>query len=347
MTSSTDADLAIRCDGLTRAFEHGIAVDGVTFDVPRGSVLALLGNNGAGKTTTIRLLNGILRPDAGSSRVLGLDPTVDGTAIRRRTGVVTENAGLDDRLTARENLATVARLRGLSRRSASGVIDDLLERFDMTAHADQQCQGFSTGQRRRVALARALVHDPELLFLDEPTSGLDPAGARAVMELIERSARDRGRTIVLCTHFLAEAGTSADLMAVMHRGRLRAFGRPADLAAERWPGIEVHLDLGGPPSPRITQALRDHRAVTAVMPVADGVDVCVRERDDVPVVVALAVERGGSVYGSEARSKGLEDVYFAVQEELQVELRAERREAPATPTPEASTTSARSGRRAA
>lgn len=318
MTSSPDpAGPAIRCEGLTRSFDHGVAVDHLTLDVPRGSVLALLGNNGAGKTTTIRLLNGVLDPDGGRSEVLGLDPSIDGTAVRRRTGVVTENAGLDDRLTARENLEVTARLRGIPARVARARVEDLLERFDMAAHADQPCQGFSTGQRRRVALARALVHDPEILFLDEPTSGLDPAGARAVMDLIETSARDRGRTVVLCTHFLAEAGTSADLMAVMHRGRILAFGRPDDLAAERWPGLEVHLDLGAPPSLRVGQALLDHPSVSAVMPVADGAVINVGGRSDIPAVVALAVGLGATVYGTRARPKGLEDVYFAVQDDLE------------------------------
>ncbi|MFN8050178.1 MAG: ABC transporter ATP-binding protein [Acidimicrobiales bacterium] len=307
---------AISCDGLTRSFEHGVAVDHLTFDVPRGSVLALLGHNGAGKTTTIRLLNGVLNPDAGSCRVLGLDPSRDGTELRRRTGVVTENAGLDDRLTARENLEITARLRGISARSARATVDDLLERFGMGANADQMCQGFSTGQRRRLALARALVHDPELLFLDEPTSGLDPAGTRAVMELIEHSARERGRTVVLCTHFLAEAGTSADLMAVMHRGRLLTFGRPADLAAQRWPGLEVHVDLGMPPSPPLVARLIEHRAVHGVTALADGMLVNVNHRDDIPAVVAIAVGSGALVYGTEARPKGLEDVYFAVQDDL-------------------------------
>ena len=308
------------CDGITRSFDDGIAVDHLSFEVPRGSVLALLGNNGAGKTTTIRLLNGVLRPDSGTCRVLGLDPTTRGTDVRRRTGVVTENAGLDDRLTARENLAIAARLRGMRPAVARARVDDLLERFDMTSHADQACQGFSTGQRRRIALARALVHDPELLFLDEPTSGLDPAGARAVMDLIETSARDRGRTIVLCTHFLSEAGTSADLMAVMHRGRLVSFGRPETLAAERWPGLEVHLDLGASPSLRVGQALLDHHAVTAMMPVADGAVINVRGREDIPAVVALVVGLGATVYGTHARPKGLEDLYFAVQDDLQRSL---------------------------
>ena len=312
----SSVEFALRCSGVTRFFPSGVAVDDLSFDVPRGSVLALLGNNGAGKTTTIRLLNGVLRPDSGSCRVLGLDPAIHGTVVRRRTGVVTENAGLDDRLTALENLESTARLRGLRGKTARARIDDLLERFDMSGQAGQLCQGFSTGQRRRVALARALLHDPEVLFLDEPTSGLDPAGARAVMELIDHSARERGRTIVLCTHFLGEAGTSADLMAVMHHGRLAAFGRPEELAAARWPFLDVHLDLGGPPTPAVEATLRGLATVRAVRPVADGALVSVPGRDAIPSVVADVVASGGRVYGTRPLPKGLEDVYFAVQQEI-------------------------------
>ena len=236
---------AIETEGLTRGFKSGLAVDGLTFTLEPGQVLALLGPNGAGKTTTVRLLDGVLLPHAGRSTVLGHDPATEGDAVRRRTGVLTENAGLDDRLTSRENLLYVARLRGFGKADALRRVDELLERFGMGERRDDLTGGFSTGQRKRVALARALLHDPELLFLDEPTSGLDPAGTRDVIALIDELAAE-GRTVVLATHFLGEAGRLADRMAVLHRGRLRAFGAPDDLAAELWTGVGAELDLGGP-----------------------------------------------------------------------------------------------------
>src|SRR5262249_61711460 len=160
--------LAIETDGLTRTFPSGRALDDVSLSVRSGEVLALLGPNGAGKTTTVRLLNGVLRPDAGVARVLGLDPIVDGEELRRRTGVLTENAGLDDRLTARENLAFVAQIRGLRGQQGIDRVDELLGQFGMIERANDKVLGFSTGQRKRLALARALLHDPEVLFLDEP-----------------------------------------------------------------------------------------------------------------------------------------------------------------------------------
>ena len=261
---------AIQTDGLTRGFRHGLAVDGVSFSLPTGAVLALLGPNGAGKTTTVRLLNGVLAPDAGRALVLGMDPTVDGEAIRRRTGVVTENAGLDDRLTCRENLEYVARLRGFGPEATRRRVGDLLERFGMADRGDDLTGGFSTGQRKRVALARALLHDPEVLFLDEPTSGLDPAGTRSVVELITDLAGE-GRTVVLATHFLGEAGRLADHVAVLHRGRLRAYGTPSGLAAGLWQGVGARLDLGGPVPAADQEALAAVRGVQAVLDDPAGV----------------------------------------------------------------------------
>ena len=210
---------AVETYDLTRSFPSGVALDGLTLQVQQGEVLALLGPNGAGKTTTVRLLNGILRPDRGRALVLGLDPTIDPNGIRRRTGVLTEHAGLDERLTARENLVLTGRMRRLDRRTVELRTDELLERFGMADRADLLVQGTSTGQRKRLALARALLHDPDVLFLDEPTSGLDPSATRDVIELIGTLATEHGRTVILCTHFLGEAGRLANRMAVLDRGR--------------------------------------------------------------------------------------------------------------------------------
>ena len=163
--------------------------------------------------------------------MLGLDPAVDPNGVRRRTGVLTEHAGLDERLTARENLVLTGRMRGLDRRSVEQRTGELLERFGMADRADLLVQGTSTGQRKRLALARALLHDPDVLFLDEPTSGLDPSATRDVIELIGSLATEHGRTVVLCTHFLGEAGRLANRMAVLDRGVLHAFGRPEEIAA--------------------------------------------------------------------------------------------------------------------
>jgi ABC-2 type transport system ATP-binding protein len=307
---------AIETHDLTRSFPSGVALDGLTLQVEAGEVLALLGPNGAGKTTTVRLLNGILTPDRGRATVLGLDPATHGDDVRRITGVLTEHAGLDERLTARENLTLTGRMRGLDRAWVERRSADLLERFGMADRADQPVQGTSTGQRKRLALARALLHDPQVLFLDEPTSGLDPAATRDVIDLIGSLATEHGRTIILATHFLGEAGRLANRMAVLHRGVLHAFGRPDEIAAELWHGIDAHLDLGGAADAATAEALRGFPGVLVVADAPAGLVVRVADRDVVPNLVRLLVERGVPVYGASAQAPTLEDVYFAVEARL-------------------------------
>jgi ABC-2 type transport system ATP-binding protein len=245
--------------------------------------------------------------------VLGVDPAVDPDAVRRRTGVLTEHAGLDERLTARENLELTGRMRDLDRAWCERRTTDLLERFGMAERADVLVQGTSTGQRKRLALARALLHDPDVLFLDEPTSGLDPAATRDVIELIGSLASEHGRTVVLCTHFLGEAGRLADRMAVLHRGVLHAFGKPDEIAATLWQGLDARLDLGGPIRPEAADALRGAPGVTAVVPTPTGATVRVVERDVVPALVRRLVDLGDDVYGASAQAPSLEDVYFAIE----------------------------------
>jgi ABC-2 type transport system ATP-binding protein len=308
-----DAARVIDCEGLTRHFPSGTALDSLTLDARPGEVLALLGPNGAGKTTTMRLLNGVLDAHGGRATVLGLDPWRNGEVLRGRTGVLTENAGLDERFTALENLEFVGRLRHMGSDESRRRGGELLERFGMSDRADVKVQGFSTGQRKRVALARALMHDPELLFLDEPTSGLDPAATRDVVDLIGSLASERGHTVVLCTHFLGEAGKLASRMAVLFRGRLHAFGTPAELADELWTGFEVRIDLGGPASPALLATLSAVPAVQMVLPSPTGAIARTTSRADVPAVVAACVGAGAAVYGIDPRDPTLEDVYFAIE----------------------------------
>jgi ABC-2 type transport system ATP-binding protein len=299
--------------GLTRSFDTGVALDHLDLRIEAGEVIALLGPNGAGKTTTVRLLNGVLAPDEGSARVLGLDPVRDGTSLRRRTGVLTENAGLDERLTARENLVYTARIRGIGATDAHRRAGELLEQFGMAEKGDHLVAGFSTGQRKRVALARALLHDPQLLFLDEPTSGLDPAATRDVAALIQELASEQGRTIVLATHFLGEAGRLADRMAILHRGRLHAYGRPDDLARDLWSGLDAALDLGAAADAGVLGLLTNIDGVDAAAPAPQGATIHVRDREVLPRVVAALVAREVPVYAAEPRPPTLEDIYFEIE----------------------------------
>ena len=304
----------IRTEDLSRSFGAERALDGLTLEVEEGEVVALLGPNGAGKTTTVRLLNGVLLPDRGRSSVLGIDPATSGPAVRSRTGVLTETAGLDDRLTARENLVLVARIREVPEAQARRRADELLERLGMASMASRSVQGFSTGQRKRVALALALLHDPEVLFLDEPTSGLDPAASRDVIDLIASLAREHGRTVLVCTHFLGDAGRLCRRMAVLDRGRLRAFGTPAELASGLWRGLTVDLDLGRPADAGVVATMAAARGVLDAAAVPAGIRVQVSDREAVPALVATLVTQGVPVYAAVPRPATLEDVYFALQE---------------------------------
>ena len=281
-------------------------------EAEQGEVVALLGPNGAGKTTTIRLLDGVLTPDRGTSRVLGLDPVTDGNGVRRRTGVLTEAGGLDDRLTLTENLVSHARIRGMGRAEADRRASEMLERFGMGSIAGRQARGLSTGERKRVSLARALLHHPDVLFLDEPTSGLDPAATRDVLDLIADLASEQGATVVLCTHFLAEASRLCRRVAILDRGRLLAFGRPADLAAGLWTGLPLDLELGAAADASLVSHLRSLRGVVSAASSEAGARVVVSGREVVPAVVAATVTTETPVFSVVPRPPTLEDVYFAL-----------------------------------
>lgn len=304
---------AITTDGLSRRFDQYLALDSLTMSIPTGEVLALLGPNGAGKTTTVRLLNGVLAAHAGSCNVLGFDPSVEPEEVRRRTGVLTEHAGLDDRLTATENLLATARIRGYDDDDALRRIGGLLERFGMSERADQPVSGASTGQRKRIALARALIHDPEVLFLDEPTSGLDPAAIRDVVSMISSLAVEFGRTVVLCTHFLGEADQLADRIAVLHLGRLVAIGRPAELAAGLWSGLPAAIDLGAPAAPELLDQVRNIRGVQHADASTSGMELLVDGRDVLPHLVGELVGVGAKVFAATPKPPTIEDVYFEIE----------------------------------
>jgi ABC-2 type transport system ATP-binding protein len=221
---------AIRSVEVGKAFGDVVALDGVSLEVPRGSVLGLLGPNGAGKTTLVRILATLLTPDRGRAEVLGQDVTADPSATRESIGLAGQYAAVDENLTARENLRLVGRLT----HQPSGVItrrsDELLERFDL-GHAEHRLvRTFSGGMRRRLDLAAALVHEPPVLFLDEPTTGLDPQGRTELWAFIEELVRG-GTTLLLTTQYLEEADRVADHIIVIDHGRVIAEGTASALKA--------------------------------------------------------------------------------------------------------------------
>ena len=216
----------IAAAGLTRKFGDRVVVDDVTFTVERGEIVALLGPNGAGKTTTLRMLAGLIAATAGTVTIYGVPMNgSSGSALRRRIGFLTEAPGLWDRLTVRENLAIYSNLYELDaweRRAAP-----LLDILGLTAHLERRAAELSKGMRQKVALTRALLHDPDILLLDEPSSGLDPEVTRGVRELLA-ARKAQGGSILLSTHNLAEAERLADRVAVLQE-RLLALDAPASL----------------------------------------------------------------------------------------------------------------------
>ncbi|MDL1912281.1 ABC transporter ATP-binding protein [Chloroflexi bacterium CFX6] len=303
----------IEVNDLRRTFGENAAVDGMTFTVEPGEVFGLLGPNGAGKTTTVRLLNGILPPSEGTARVFGLDPTTHGEDIRRRTGVLTETPALYERLSARENLEFFATLQEVPESDASRRVDEMLDFFELTSRANDKVEIFSKGMKQRLALARALIHKPPLLFLDEPTSGLDPEAAQQVNDLIAGLSRANGQTVVLATHNLFEAQRLCDRVAVMNKGKILALGSLKELARKLWPVTWVDIMFHMKPRENIADALKAHRGVIQVSAGEEALAVQVENEDVIPEVVRHLVEKGESILRVNPRDYTLEDIYFALQ----------------------------------
>jgi ABC-2 type transport system ATP-binding protein len=307
----------INVENLTRRFGDNIAIDNLDLEVHKGEVFGYLGHNGAGKTTTVRLLNGVLESHSGHIRVLGLDPINDGPALRARTGVLTESASLDTRLTARDNLSIYADLFGVPRDSVPARISELLEFFELSEHADDKVATFSTGMRQRLALARTLLHDPEILFLDEPTSGLDPLAAHQVNQLIANLSRKRGHTVFLCTHNLVEAQKLCDRVAVLEHGRLVALGTPAELAQQYVRRLDVQIETAPEQIDSALEILSNASSLTRGLPQRTNgtLTLTVTGREAIPELLVLLVKRDIRVYHMAANEPSLEDVYFALHGE--------------------------------
>ncbi|TQF68818.1 ATP-binding cassette domain-containing protein [Rhodococcus spelaei] len=225
---------AVLVEGIRKSFGDVNALRGVSFEVPRGTVLGILGPNGAGKTTTVNVLSTLLRPDSGRALVAGHDVVTQSADVRRSIMMTGQYAALDESLTARENLILFGRLMGLNRQSAKARAEQLLRQFDLVYAADRKVRGFSGGMRRRVDIACGLVTRPEVVFLDEPTTGLDPRSRQSVWSLVS-SLKAEGITILLTTQYLEEADVLSDNIVVIDKGTVIAEGT-ADQLKERTGG---------------------------------------------------------------------------------------------------------------
>ena len=283
---------SITVSGLRKSFAETTVLDGVDFNVPRGTVFALLGPNGAGKTTIVRILSTLIPADAGELLVNGHDVRSDPDGVRAAIGVTGQFSAVDGMLTGQENMALMAALHHLGREAGAARVSELLERFDLTAAADRPASTYSGGMRRRLDLAMTLVGSPSVIFLDEPTTGLDPRSRRTMWDSI-RDLVATGVTIFLTTQYLDEADELADRIAVLDHGRIVADGT-ADELKQRIPGGHVQLEF---PTPEALERAAD---------LFDGA-----ARDDSRLV--LRVPNDGSVTALRELLAGLDGARVEVQ----------------------------------
>ncbi|MBM4379069.1 MAG: ABC transporter ATP-binding protein [Deltaproteobacteria bacterium] len=294
----------IEAEGLGKRFGGRAAVTGMTFCVAPGEVFGLLGPNGAGKTTTVRMLTGLLSPSEGQARVFGVDVATGGDALRRSVGLLTEQPGLYDRLTGRENLRFFMKLNEVDERTAWPRARSYLERFGLLGREDEPCGGYSKGMRQKLAIVRALVHEPKVIFLDEPTSGLDPEAARTVRDAVAELAAE-GRTIVLCSHNLAEVERLCRRVAVV-KGRLLAQGAVTELRRE---GSALDIHVVGDGTAHVTR-LQGLPCVESVLAEGGRLRVMVKDEAAGPDVVAALVHAGARVQTVARAARPLEEVYL-------------------------------------
>lgn len=305
----------ITADGLVKRFGGPKVIDDLSFAVRRGKITGLLGPNGSGKTTVVRLLNGLLRPTRGTMSVAGLNPLTDGDALRARCGVLTESADFYRPMSGLDNLLFFGRLYGVDDKERC---EQLLDMFGLGGAAMHKKVGaYSTGMRKRLGLAKALLHRPDILFLDEPTNGLDPEGVRLVLHHIQDLNERFGTTILLCSHLLNQMQAVCHEYLFLDAGRLIEAGTLGELRARHQSTIELEIELDEVPEVPEGEAARLGPAtlheVHAGTIGAYRLACSVRRKDDIPVLLA-ALTATTAVYSARVLEPDLEELYFAVQE---------------------------------
>ena len=307
----------IEAVGLTKRFGSLTAVDGLSFEVGKGEIFGLLGPNGSGKTTTVRLLSCLIAPSEGSASVTGFDIRREPLKVREAVGVLTENPGIYDRLSAVENMEFFAEAYGLrDKAERDSRIRELLEFFDLWDRRGDRVGTFSRGMRQKLAIAKAVVHRPEVLFLDEPSSGLDPKAAKDIRDLMEVMSRQEKHTIVLCTHNLEEAERLCSRVMIIRKGAALATGSVEDLRKKLHgaPELEVSLEEVNDRLIKATAKLEGVRAVNATVK-----GTLIYDIDDpearTPDVVRSLVQAGGRIKSVNILRPSLEDAYLELTKE--------------------------------
>ena len=293
--------------GVTYRFGSGTGLADLDLSVPAGSITVLVGPNGAGKTTALRMVTGALAPHAGTARIFGLEPSgPDGEEVRRRCGVVAAKPALYDRLTGRDNLRYAAELFGLG---PDAPIEEAAARFGIDRSLDLRVGGYSTGMKTRLALARAVLHEPELLLLDEPTSGLDPESSRAVLGLV-RDLTSTGKTVVMSTHLLLEAEGLADQVVMMEAGTDVLSGSTETLIRRFWPRPVVRF---GAENPEDLEVLRTLDGVLGFERAGAGADVELDDLSRVPGLISSLTAAGVRLTSVTPHEPSLEELYLRVR----------------------------------
>jgi len=306
-------DTAIRIENLTRDFETVRAVDGLSLEVPAGIIFGFLGPNGAGKTTTINLLLGLLEPTSGRAEVLGFDTRTQADEVRTRTGALLEHSGVYEQLTAEDNLEFYGRVWRIPSDERQARIQELLTHMGVWERRKERAGTWSKGMKQKLALARAMLHRPPLVFLDEPTAGLDVVAAAAVREDLESLAAREGVTVFLTTHNMAEAEKLCSQVAVIREGKLVALGHPDQLRARAGgPRVEI---VGRGFSENVLNLLRGRPEVIAAGVENQHLEIDLRQETDVAPLVSLMVNAGVQVEEVRRGKASLEEVFLTLMEE--------------------------------
>lgn len=304
--------LAVQAEGLTKLFGSTLALDHLDLEVEEGEIFGFLGPNGAGKTTTIRILSCLLAPTSGSASVAGYDVVHQPREVRQNVGLLPELPGLYERMTAYENLEYYGQLYGLSGAPLSKRVNSLLETMGLWERRNEKVGAYSKGMRQKLAVARALVHDPPVLFLDEPTSALDPEAQRRIHDDISALSKERKRTILLCTHNLAEAEKLCDRVAIINHGRTIAVGGAESLRKELSSRRTFQLVLAGP-NGAVARAVAATGLCERLEDRGDSLvfSVTSPERDN-PLIVDAVTSAGGRIVSLAEVKMSLEDIYLRV-----------------------------------
>jgi lipooligosaccharide transport system ATP-binding protein len=294
----------IRAEALTKTYGDFTAVNGISFEVPRGESFGLLGPNGAGKSTTMKMIASVSTRTSGSLEVLGLDPNLDGPAIRSQLGVVPQEDNLDQELRVRENLVAYGRFFGMPRAEAAQRADELLEFAQLSDRAKAKVEPLSGGMKRRLTIARSLMNDPQMLLLDEPTTGLDPQARHILWDRLFR-LKERGTTLILTTHYMDEAEQLCDRIIVVDNGAIMAEGSPAQLIKEYSSREVLEVRYGSDKNATVAKAISDVGDRQEILPDRILIYSDNGERD-----LAEITKRGHHPTTSLVRRSSLEDVFL-------------------------------------